>query len=98
MSTARRARRRTGRAQRRSCGIVGPENLEARPSALVPYRTDATFGFSGEPLAVVRPAAPRRSPRCCGWAGRHRVPVVPSGAGTSLAAGAVPIHGGIVLP
>ncbi len=77
--------------------IVGPENLEVRPSALVPYRTDATFGFSGEPLAVVRPGNTAEVSQVLKWAGDNRVPVVPRGAGTSLAAGAVPIHGGIVL-
>ena len=77
--------------------IVGAANVETRPSALVPYRTDATFGFSGEPLAVVRPADTREVAEVLRWAAAHRVPVVPRGAGTSLAAGAVPIHGGIVL-
>jgi glycolate oxidase len=77
--------------------IVGAANLETRPSALVPYRTDATFGFSGEPLAVVRPASTQEVAEVLRWAGARRVPVVPRGAGTSLAAGAVPIHGGVVL-
>ena len=77
--------------------IVGPQNLETGQSALVPYRTDATFGFSGVPLAVVRPGSTEEVARVLSWAHRNRVPVVPRGAGTSLAAGAVPIHGGIVL-
>lgn len=77
--------------------IVGPENLEVRPSALVPYQTDATFGFSGVPSAVVRPGSTDEVAQVLRWAGRNRVPVVPRGAGTSLAAGAVPLHGGIVL-
>ena len=78
-------------------GIVGAANLETRPSALVAYRTDATFGFRGEPLAVVRPGSADEVSQVLSWASRHRIPVVPRGAGTSLAAGAVPIHGGIVL-
>lgn len=96
----------TARAERMESGdvvcaqlarIVGAANLETRPSAMVPYRTDATFGFSGEPLAVVRPANTQEVADVLRCAGAHRVPVVPRGAGTSLAAGAVPIHGGIVL-
>jgi glycolate oxidase len=77
--------------------IVGPANVETRPSAMLPYRTDATFGFSGEPLAVVRPASTQEVAGVLRWAGSRRIPIVPRGAGTSLAAGAVPIHGGIVL-
>ncbi|GAA2576350.1 hypothetical protein GCM10010399_02510 [Dactylosporangium fulvum] len=33
--------------------IVGASNVEIRPAALVPYRTDATFGFAGTPWAAV---------------------------------------------
>jgi glycolate oxidase len=77
--------------------IVGAEHVEIRPAALVPYRTDATFGFSGIPQAVVRPGSTEEVARILGWADRHGMPVVPRGAGTSLAAGAVPIRGGVVL-
>jgi glycolate oxidase len=77
--------------------IVGAANVEIRPAALVPYRTDATFGFSGIPQAVVRPGSTDEVSRILRWANRRGIPVVPRGAGTSLAAGAVPIHGGVVL-
>jgi len=77
--------------------IVGSKNVEVRPSALIPYQTDATFGFSGVPLAVVRPGSTEEVAEVLRWASANHVPVVPRGAGTSLAAGAVPIHGGIVL-
>ncbi|GAA2014306.1 glycolate oxidase subunit GlcD [Catenulispora yoronensis] len=77
--------------------IVGPEHVEIRPAALVPYRTDATFGFSGVPQAVVRPGSTEEVARILRWADRHRIPIVPRGAGTSLAAGAVPVQGGVVL-
>jgi glycolate oxidase len=77
--------------------IVGTANVETRPAALVPYRTDATFGFSGIPQAVVRPADTDEVSRILRWANQRGFPVVPRGAGTSLAAGAVPIHGGVVL-
>ena len=77
--------------------IVGAANVETRSAALVPYRTDATFGFSGIPQAVVRPGSTDEVSRILRWANRYGIPVVPRGAGTSLAAGAVPIRGGIVL-
>ncbi|NUP46816.1 MAG: FAD-binding protein [Catenulispora sp.] len=77
--------------------IVGAPNVETRPAALVPYRTDATFGFSGIPWAVVRPGDTEEVSRVLRFANDRGIPVVPRGAGTSLAAGAVPTHGGIVL-
>jgi glycolate oxidase len=77
--------------------IVGASHVEIRPAALVPYRTDATFGFSGVPWAVARPGTAGEVSRILAWANERGVPVVPRGAGTSLAAGAVPIRGGIVL-
>lgn len=77
--------------------IVGPSHVETRPAVLVPYRTDATFGFSGEPAAVVRPASTEEVSRILRWASERHIPVVPRGAGSSLAAGAVPTQGGIVL-
>jgi glycolate oxidase len=77
--------------------IVGSANVEVRPIALIPYHTDATFGFLGVPLAVVRPGGTAEVAEVLRWANANHVPVVPRGAGTSLAAGAVPIHGGLVL-
>jgi glycolate oxidase len=77
--------------------IVGAPYVEVRPAALLPYRTDATFGFSGVPSAVVRPRTAEEVARILRWANERGIPVVPRGAGTSLAAGAVPVRGGIVL-
>ncbi|GAA1288243.1 glycolate oxidase subunit GlcD [Planotetraspora silvatica] len=77
--------------------IVGSVNVEVRPAALVPYRTDATFGFAGLPTAVVRPGSAQEVSRILAWANQRSIPVVPRGAGSSLAAGAVPVQGGIVL-
>ncbi|MEO3863614.1 FAD-binding oxidoreductase [Acrocarpospora sp. B8E8] len=77
--------------------IVGSGNVEVRPAALVPYRTDATFGFTGRPIAVVRPGSATEVSRILAWANERSIPVVPRGAGSSLAAGAVPVQGGIVL-
>jgi len=47
--------------------IVGAANVEGRPTALVPYRTDATFGFSGIPRAVVRPGSTDEVSRSLRW-------------------------------
>jgi glycolate oxidase len=77
--------------------IVGASHVEVGPATLVPYQTGATFGFSGVPSAMVRPGNADEVSRVLRWAKERRIPVVPRGAGTSLAAGAVPARGGIVL-
>ncbi|GAA0298161.1 FAD-binding oxidoreductase [Kineococcus aurantiacus] len=56
-------------------------------------RVDAPAGV----LAVVRPADVEGVQAVLRWATRHRVPVVPRGAGTGLSGGAVGVAGGIVL-
>jgi hypothetical protein len=58
--------------------IVGAANVEIRPTALVPYRTDATFGFSGIPQAVVRPGSTDEVSRILRWANQRGIPVVPA--------------------
>ena len=78
--------------------IVGASHVEVGPAALVPYRTDATFGFSGVPSAVVRPGNADEVSRVLRWANERRIPVVPCGAGTSLAAGAVPVRAASCSP
>ncbi|WP_432513264.1 FAD-binding oxidoreductase [Kineococcus sp. SYSU DK001] len=56
-------------------------------------RLDAPAGV----LAVVRPRDVGQVQTVLRWATRHRVPVVPRGAGTGLSGGAVGVTGGIVL-
>ena len=36
------------------------------------------------------PHRPKRSPRCCGWPAKHRIPVVARGSGTGLSGGCHP--------
>jgi len=49
------------------------------------------------PDAVVKPATPSQVSEILVVANRERIPVTPRGAGSGLAGGAVPAHGGIVL-
>ncbi len=78
---------------------VGAANLLTRPADLAAYAFDA-FGASGErrlPDAVVLPATTEEVSgvvRVCAGQG---LPVVPRGAGTGYAAGAVARHGGVIL-
>ncbi|MDV3124418.1 FAD-binding protein [Mycobacterium sp. 21AC1] len=68
------------------------------PDILGSYRQDrAADPAAGTPLAVVRPHRTEEVQAVLRWASRHRVPVVPRGAGTGLSGGATALDGGIVL-
>ncbi|HET9875892.1 MAG TPA: FAD-linked oxidase C-terminal domain-containing protein [Mycobacterium sp.] len=62
------------------------------------YRQDrAVDPSAGKPLAVVRPHRTEEVQAILRWASRHRVPVVPRGAGSGLSGGATALDDGIVL-
>ena len=68
------------------------------PDILASYRQDrAADPSAGTPLAVVRPTRTEEVQTVLRWASRHRVAVVPRGAGTGLSGGATALDGGIVL-
>ncbi len=52
---------------------------------------------AGVPVAVVRPERTDQVQETMRWATRHRVPVVPRGAGSGLSGGSSAVDGGIVL-
>ncbi|MET0952629.1 MAG: FAD-linked oxidase C-terminal domain-containing protein [Aeromicrobium sp.] len=57
----------------------------------------ALFTEVGVPLAVVFPTETAQVSTICALATRHRIPVVPRGAGTGLSGGANAVEGGVVL-
>lgn len=62
------------------------------------YRFDRAREMeAGTPLAVVRATCTEDVQSVMQWATRHRVPVVPRGAGTGLSGGATAVDGGVVL-
>jgi glycolate dehydrogenase FAD-linked subunit len=68
------------------------------PDILASYRHDrAADPSAGTPLAVVRPARTEEVQAVLRWATKHRIAVVPRGAGTGLSGGATALDGGIVL-
>jgi glycolate oxidase len=68
------------------------------PASTEAYRHDWTrLPEAGFPLAVVRAGSAADVQAAIRWAAEHRVPVVPRGAGTSLAGGATAIDGCLVL-
>jgi glycolate oxidase len=77
--------------------LVGPENLILEPDALENYSHDETPLYKSMPEAVVRPTSTDQVSEIMKLAFENTIPVTPRGGGTCLSAGAVPIHGGIVL-
>ena len=80
-------------------GIVGEKNVSTDPDKLYPYSHDEVTEtrYHHMPEVVVFPETAAQVADVIKLANRELVPVVPRGAGTGLACGAVPIYGGIVL-
>ena len=68
------------------------------PEALDKYRFDWTHDPRvGMPVAAVRAESADQVQQTVRWAARHRVGVVPRGAGTSLSGGSMAVDGCVVL-
>ena len=76
--------------------LLGEERVLASKLARHVYGRDAGV-YRGEPAVVVMPENTAEVAAVVKIANRHGVPIVARGAGTGLAAGAVPTEGGIVL-
>ena len=76
--------------------IVGDEHLLTSPEALVCYSYDGTFHES-LPEAVISPASTEEVSAILRVCNRERVPVIPRGMASGLAAATVPLDGGLIL-
>src|SRR5260370_41412673 len=75
-----------------------PDVLVTDPDVMAGYQRDrADLVSAGTPLAVARPVRTEQVSDIMRWAGRHKVTVVPRGAGTGLSGGANAIDGCIVV-
>ncbi len=61
------------------------------------YETDALTAYRRMPLAVVLPHSTEEVARVLRYCHEHRIKVVPRGAGTSLAGGALPAEDAVVI-
>src|SRR5262249_31342995 len=77
-------------------GIVGADQVHAAPGQLIAYSLDGTFA-QDPPDVALTPASTDEVAAIVRYAVRERLPLVLRGAGTSLAGGAIPIGGGILL-
>jgi len=76
---------------------VGPDNVLSAPSELAVYDCDAFTIERRRPDAVVFARSTGHVAEVVRVCGQYQVPVVPRGAGTSLAGGCLPLGGGVVL-
>jgi glycolate oxidase len=76
---------------------LGPKNVLSASSDLVAYECDAFTIEKHRPDAVVFPTTTEQVAEIVRLCAEHRVPIVPRGAGTSLAGGCLPVGGGVVV-
>lgn len=77
--------------------IVGQQNVIIDEENLENYAHDETPIYKSMPEVVVKPTNVSEVSKIIKLANADLVPVTPRGGGTSLSAGAVPLHHGIVL-
>ncbi len=77
--------------------IVGKDNVIVDKEALENYSHDETPLYKSMPEAAVKPGSTEEVSHIMKLAYDNNIPVTPRAGGTSLSAGAVPIHAGIVL-
>ncbi len=77
--------------------IVGPDYVKVDDGAVAAFSRDATPLFAARPDVVVLPGSTDEVSEVMRLATRLRIPVVPRGAGSNLAAATLADAGGIVL-
>ncbi|MBK8050865.1 MAG: FAD-binding protein [Anaerolineales bacterium] len=77
--------------------VLPPDRLLLQPAQIAPYESDALTAYRSRPVAVVLAATQDdviQTVRACG---RHGVPFVARGSGTSLSGGSLPVADGVVI-
>lgn len=77
--------------------IVGEGNLSDSTASLLAYSYDASPQFQAIPDAVISPRNAQEISAIVKLCNEYKVPIIPRGSGTNLAAGTCPTEGGIVL-
>ena len=77
--------------------LLPPGCLVHEPRELVPFETDAFVSYRRVPLAVALPETTQQVADVMRYCHRNGVPIVPRGAGTSLAGGAIPQEDAVVI-
>jgi glycolate oxidase len=77
--------------------ICGDDGVLASPQETLVYECDAYVIQKDRPAVVVLPTSTEQVSGVVRLCAQHGVPFVGRGAGTGLAGGAMPIHGGVVI-
>ena len=77
--------------------IVGAAHMKSEKAQLLAYSYDATANFQRMPDVVLSPADTAQVAEIVKVCNEYRIPIIPRGSGTNLAAGTVPYDGGVVL-
>lgn len=78
--------------------VVGGGDVLTDPHAMDAFRRDwAKDPAVGMPCAVLRARSPEQVVEALRWATRHRIPVVPRGAGSGLSGGSSAVDGALTL-
>ncbi|HWL22938.1 MAG TPA: FAD-linked oxidase C-terminal domain-containing protein [Ureibacillus sp.] len=77
--------------------IVGDKNVKHSNAQLLAYSYDATANFQALPDCVVSPRNTEEVSSIVKICNEYKIPIVPRGSGSNLAAGTVPNYGGVVL-
>lgn len=77
--------------------LIPGEGVISDPTELVPYETDAFTAYRRVPLAVVLPETTQQVSAVLKYCDKAGLPVIPRGAGTSLAGGAIPQEDAVVI-
>ena len=78
-------------------GFIPDDCLITDERELVPFETDAFIAYRRLPLAVVLPETTEQVSKLVKYCNDQNVPIIPRGAGTSLAGGAIPQEDAIVI-
>ncbi|MEO1982256.1 MAG: FAD-binding oxidoreductase, partial [Fuerstiella sp.] len=77
--------------------VVGPARLLSSKDELLVYECDGYVVEKSVPDVVVFPENAAEVVAIVTACGKHRIPFVPRGAGTSLAGGCLPVGGGVMI-
>ena len=77
--------------------VLGADQFSTRQEDLVMYSTDAANQDEFRPDAVAWPGTVDETAAVVRAARKHKIPVIPRGAGSGITGGVVPVHGGLVV-